>query len=407
MLFIVVYGTLSVITWSAFAFKLKDLVRDWRNKELQLLCLAISTFAAPFFFAAPPVYVRVDALLGIKNIATLVIYSSVAVCTTSFLALLVSWSSAQSKVRLRHRLILGYAITTIAAMATLFFLGTVDDAEHPIDFDVHYAQTPYIAEFLLVYQCLYTVSMAGLIRLCWRYSTIVDKPWLRRGLRTVAAAAIAGFGYCLPKLVSLLWGMVGHSPLDHVNSVVAPMFASVSAALFAIGFTMPAWGVAVSRARTWVSDYRTFRRRHPLWQAITDAFPDVVLVAPPASRRELARELHFFLGRQVIEILDGEMRLRPHFDTEVRRAARELAEARGATSTEADSVAEAAQITAALHMRASGQGTQLGQENDFMDTADGDLHEEGARITRVADAFRTSPVIPAVVARLQPSRADA
>ena len=48
--------------------------------------------------------------MGTPNISSLIVYTTVEICLTSFLALLVSWSSAQSKVRLRHRLILGYAI---------------------------------------------------------------------------------------------------------------------------------------------------------------------------------------------------------------------------------------------------------------------------------------------------------
>ncbi|MEU8587512.1 MAB_1171c family putative transporter [Streptomyces sp. NPDC048664] len=407
MLFNVVYGMLSLITWSAFAFKLRDLARDWRNKELQRLCLAIATFAAPFGFAIPAVYVRVDALFGAPNISSLIIYTTVEVCLTSFLALLVSWSSAQSTVRLRHRLILGYALATVATNWVLFFLGDATDTSHALDFDVHYARTAYIWEFLLVHQTLFTVSMVGLIRLCWRYAKIVGQPWLRRGLRTVTVGAVAGLGYCLPKALSLVWDKLGISPLGFLNSVVAPMFASVAAALFAVGFTMPAWGVGLGRALSWMSDYRTFHRRYPLWQAITRAFPEVVLLPPPTSRRELARDLRFFLGRQVIEMLDGEMRLRPHHDADISRMTRDLAATHHLTGDEADAVTEAAHIAAALQARSTGHGVPEGHGTDFDDAAGGDLNEEGARLTRVADAFRTSPVIPAVLERLQSAKADA
>ncbi|MFF4549344.1 MAB_1171c family putative transporter [Streptomyces sp. NPDC001435] len=407
MLFNVVYGMLSLITWSAFAFKAKDLARDWGNKELQLLCLAIGTFAAPFGFAAPAVYVRVDALVGTPNITSLIIYTTVEICLTSFLALLVSWSSTQSKVRLRHRLILGYAIATVTTNWVLFFVGDATDASHPLDFDVHYARTAYISEFLLVHQTLFTVSMIGLIRLCGRYSKIVSKPWLRRGLRVVTVGAVTGLGYCLPKAISLIWDKLGMSPLNFVNSVVAPMFASVAAALFAVGFTMPAWGVGLGRVTAWISDYRTFHRRYPLWQAITHAFPEVVLVAPPASRRELARDLPFFLSRQVIEILDGEMRLRPYHDAEISRMAREIVAAQNITGDEADAVTEAAQIAAALQARSAGHDASEGHGPDFDDVANGDLNKEGARLAQVAEAFSTSNVIPAILKRLQSTTADA
>lgn len=405
MLFVVVYGVLSVITWSAFVFKMRDLARDWRNKELQLLCLAISTFAAPFFFAMPPVYTRVDALLGRSNIATLIIYTSVAICLASFLALLVSWSSAQYATRLRHRLIVGYGVATIAAMAVFFFLGAADDAEHPVDFDVHYADTPYISEFLLVYQCLFTVSMVGLVRMCWRYSAIVAGPWLRRGLRVITAGALAGLGYSLPKAVSLVWDLLGAFPFDSVNTVVAPMAASVSAALFAIGFTMPVWGVRISAAAAWIHRYRAFRRRQPLWGAITRAFPEIVLVPPPASRVELVRELDFFLGRQVIEILDGEMRLRAQYDGGIGELARDVCTAHRLTGVRAEALEDALQIAAALRAHAAGRDTHPGQRTQVHDTTDGNLDQEAARLVRVAEAFR-SPLVPAALATLTSASAQ-
>ncbi|MFD8373565.1 MAB_1171c family putative transporter [Streptomyces sp. NPDC059688] len=405
MLFIVVYGMLSLITWSAFAVKLKDLSRDWRNRELQLLCLAISTFAAPFFFATPPVYVRLDALLGQRNIATLIIYTCVAVCLTSFLALLVSWSSTQSKIRLRHRLIVGYAVTTIVAMVTFFFLGTVNDTEHPVDFDVHYASTPYITEFLLTYQCLFTVSMIGLILMCWRYSTMVDRPWLRGGLRVITAGAVTGLGYCLPKAVSLAWDVAGDSPLDSMSSVVAPMFASAAAALFAIGFTMPVWGVGMSTTASWISGYLAFQRRYPLWQAITRAFPEIVLVPPPSSRLELARELSFYQNRQVIEILDGEMRLRPHYDTAISELTRKEFAGRRITGIQAEALVEAVQLAAALQAHVVGRELPLRSETDVRESTDGDLAKEATRLVRVAEAL-LSPVVPAVLARLTATAHD-
>ncbi|MFE1444418.1 MAB_1171c family putative transporter [Streptomyces sp. NPDC058739] len=406
MLFNVVYGVLSLINWSAFAFKARDLARDKSNRELQLLCLAIASFAAPFGFAAPAVYVRVDDLLGIPNISSLIIYTTVEVCLTSFLALLVRWSSAQSKTRLRHRLILGYAIATVATNWTLFFLADVGDASHPLDFDVYYAQTPHISEFLLVHQILFTASMVGLIRLCWRYAKIVEKLWLRRGLRVVTAGAVFGLGYCLPKGATLIWDILGTSPLDFVNSVVAPMSASVAAALFSVGFTMPAWGAGLSEARAWVSDYRAFQRRYPLWLAITRVFPEVVLVAPPASRSELARDLRFFLGRQLIEILDGEMRLRPHYDPVVGDTVREVAAARNIADAQAGALEEAAQVAVALRARSAGQDVPTGRPTVPDDPANGDLNKEGARLSMVAEAF-TSPTMPAVMQRLQQTTADA
>ncbi|MFJ5952581.1 MAB_1171c family putative transporter [Streptomyces noursei] len=431
-----IYGILAVITWSAFFYKAKDLVKDWRNPELLLLCLAIATFATPFVFAAPWMYVLTDALLGKHNIATLIIYVSVAICLTSFVALLVSWSSAQSKIRLRHRLLVAYSVTTIIFMVVFFLLGDVDDAEHPIDFDVHYARAPHISWFLLTYQLLFTVSMTGLIVLCWRYAKAVDanRPWLGRGLRVVTVGAVFGLlGYSMPKIVSLLWDQFGHSQmLDFVNSVLAPMSASVAAALFSVGFTMPAWGVGLDRSREFVAGFRAYRRLYPLWQAIASTFPEVVLFPPtPRQTRWTARNVHLLLRRQVIEIRDGRLALRPqddpevehtaqnlklllnrqiieirdgqlalrrHYDLKVANAARSLAEAQGIQGDDLEAVIEASQIAVALKARTDGHTPAEQQPALTHDPADGDRGEEGAWLTRVADAYLSSPVVHAVLA---------
>ncbi|MEW2493880.1 MAB_1171c family putative transporter [Streptomyces nodosus] len=425
MLHNVVYGILSVVTWGAFFYKAKDLVKDWRNPELRLLSLAIASFAAPFVLAAPWLYVRLDALFGYHNLVTLPVYLSVATCLSSFLALLVSWSSAQSKVRLRHRLIVGYAVISVIAMVILFLMGDVSDAEHPVDFDAYYAHTPYISEFLLVYALLFAVSMSALMRLCWRYSKAVDKPWLRRGLRVVAVGAGFGLGYAVPKMVSLRWET---HLTDIVNSYVAPMSASISAGLFAVGFTMPAWGVGLDRARQFIADARAYRTLHPLWSAVAQAFPQIVLIEPPVARKEHwgARNLHRLFGRLVIEVRDGRMALRSHRDPEVQHTGRDLkflvsrqvteirdgqllllpyyqpqiaseartrAKAAGLSVTDEEAVVEAAQIAAALQALVSGRTLPEAAVEAPHDPADGDIEEEQAWLTRVARAYRSSPIV--------------
>ncbi|MFD6465381.1 MAB_1171c family putative transporter [Streptomyces goshikiensis] len=431
----IVYAILALITWSAFAYKAKDLIKDWRNRELRLLCLAIATFATPFVTASPWLYVRIDSCLGYPNIATLITYVSVAVCLASFVALLVSWSSAQSKIRLRHRMIVAYSVTTILSMIVLFFVGDVNDAERPIDFDVYYARAPFITQFLLVYFILFSVSMSGLVRLCWKYAKAVDAPWLRLGLRTVTIGACFGLGYSVLKTASLVWGLFGDSPLAVASNDIAPMSASVAAAAFSIGFTMPAWGVGVTRARGFVGDFRAYRQLYPLWRDMAQAFPEIVLL--PATSRQTRwsiRTLPRLVGRQVIEVRDGRLALRPHYDTEVEHttrdmqflrhrqvveirdgqlalrqhydssvaeSARALGRAQGLTGDDLEAVVEAAQIAAALRARAAGASQRIPRRLLTHDPAAGDIILEADWLTRVAQAYRTSPVVAAIVSNAQ------
>lgn len=434
LLFTVVYGILSVITWSAFVYKVRDLVRDWRNRELQLLCLAIATFAAPFVLASPAVYVAIDQVLGVANAATLIIYICVAVCLTSFVALLMSWSSAQDKVRMRHRLLVGYSLVTLAVMTVFFFLGNVNGPEHPIDFDVHFEAVPYISTFLLSYQLLFTVSMALLVVLCRRYARLVlDRPWLHRGLRVVTLGAVFGLGYSVPKVVNMVWDLFGPSPLHMVSSVVAPMSASVAAALFSVGFTMPAWGAGISRARELHADYQRYRRIYPLWRDVADQIPEVVLFPPtprtrywsPAALRHLAsrpvlavrdgrlalrpeadtqlghalQDIDLLLVRQVTEIRDAQLRLRPYTTDRTATIARQLATAEGLDGRCADAAVEAAQLAIALKAKADGRGVPGHGESGLLDPAAGDFEIEVEWLIRVADAYHASPVIPAALAR--------
>ncbi|WP_037603322.1 MAB_1171c family putative transporter [Streptacidiphilus rugosus] len=439
LLFTVVYGVLALINTCALVYKLRDLVRDPRNRELRLLCLAIATYDAPFVLASPAVYTGIDHVLGIANFATLLVYISVAVCLTAFVALLVSWSSAQDKIRLRHRLLVSYSVVTLAVMTAFFFLGQshVDGVEHPMDFDVHFEATPYISVFLISYQLLFCVSQAMLGILCWRYARIVsDRPWLARGLRIVTVGSVFGEGYSVPKIVNMVWDQVGPSPMHTFSSVVAPMSASVAAALFSLGFTMPAWGSGYARTRERAAAYRRYQRIYPLWRDVADTLPGLVLFnSPPRTTRWTAGRLWRLAGPQVVEVRDGRVALRPKNDpevqytlddialllarqiTEIRDAqwqlrqlftaqtaavARSLAEDQGLTGEDADAVAEAAQLAIALRARAAGVQVPGEDGSPLIDPGGeggaGD-DDEAAWLMKVADAYRTSPIIPIALSR--------
>lgn len=186
------------------------------------------------------------------------------------------------------------------------------------------------------------------------------------------------------------------------------MFASAATALFSVGSTMPGWGVGLSTASAWVSDYRALQRRCSLWRATTQAFPEVVL-APP-SRMKVARDLRFhwsYVGRQVIQIFDCEMRLRPHYSPEVSRMALAIAASQKITGDKAAAAAEAAQIASPLQTGSVGCHAPARHDADFDDVANGDLGREGARLTDVAKAFSESAFVSHPLARLQPAPSNA
>ncbi|MGW3043750.1 MAB_1171c family putative transporter [Kitasatospora sp. NPDC001159] len=435
LLLTVVYGILSVITWSAFFYKVRDLARDWRNRELQLLCLSIATFAAPFVLASPHIYMGIDHILGVPNIATLIIYICVAVCVTGFIALLVSWSSAQGKLRLRHWIGVGYSLATLVVMTVFFFLGNVDGAEHPVDFDVTFEAVPYISMFLLSYQLLFTTSMVMLIVLCRRYAAAVDRLWLRRGLLTVALGAWFGLGYGVPKVANMVWDLFATSPLHDVSSIAAPLSASVSAMLFSIGFTMPGWGAGASRLKDLAVAYRAYKRLYPLWHDLAAAFPEIVLLTPndrqgPRSARALLsrprieiragrmvlrprdsheadtlQDLDLLVTRQRVEIRDAQLRLRPYFTESVVQEARDLARRRKLTPADVEAAVEAAQMSVALRSHTAGALVPATAPTLHTPTAV-DPAEEVSWLVKVAVAYKTSPVVADITERFTGAAAE-
>ncbi|WP_328884617.1 DUF6545 domain-containing protein [Streptomyces sp. NBC_00299] len=171
---------------------------------------------------------------------------------------------------------------------------------------------------------------------------------------------------------------------------------------------MPGWVAGLSTASAWVSDDRTFQRRHPLWRAMTKALPAVVL--EPPSRRKVARDLRFYMfymGRQVIEIFDCEMRLRPHYSPEASRMALAIAASQKITGDKAAAAAVAAQVGAAPQAGSAGDHAPARHDTDFDDVAKGDLEREGARMPGVAGAFSESVLVSHTLTRLQLAPANA
>ncbi|MEV4347354.1 MAB_1171c family putative transporter [Actinoplanes sp. NPDC049596] len=73
---------------------------------------------------------------------------------------------------------------------------------------------------------------------------------------------------------------------------------------------------ASPRARSAVAAYRQLLILRPLWKAMRDAFPEVILFTPRRAIVELAGvdDVHLRLYRRVIEIRDGLLALRPYLE---------------------------------------------------------------------------------------------
>ncbi|GIM95391.1 MAB_1171c family putative transporter [Paractinoplanes toevensis] len=131
---------------------------------------------------------------------------------------------------------------------------------------------------------------------------------------------------------------------------------------------------AARRSRAIIGAYWSLLVLRPLWKAMRDAFPEVILFTPRRAVFELAGvdDVHLRLYRRVIEIRDGMLALRPY-----------LPEPPPAAADPAQS--EAAAISQALRRRAEGAPPN-DHEKAFAEVGP-EMADEVAWLSRVSRAF--------------------
>src|SRR5581483_6946917 len=102
-------------------------------------------------------------------------------------------------------------------------------------------------------------------------ATAVNRPWLRRGLRTLATAAAMIFLMCVNVVAVLLALRLNSNALAFEFLTTA--LGGLSILVGATGATMPIWGPQIDRMIA-------YRRLYPLWLAVHRAFPQLILDPP-------------------------------------------------------------------------------------------------------------------------------
>ncbi|MEU5264921.1 MAB_1171c family putative transporter [Amycolatopsis sp. NPDC021455] len=143
-----------------------------------------------------------------------------------------------------------------------------------------------------------------------RYLRVADRN-LRIGLRLgaigLACAAAGSIFRALYIVVAWVFG-----PLVKILLLLGVPFVIVGTVLFLAGVTYPGVRARLAALRR----RRRHRREHlalaPLWTALVQAFPSIVLRTPPRRRGGVHR-VHY---RRVIEIRDGLVQLSPYLDAD-------------------------------------------------------------------------------------------
>jgi hypothetical protein len=159
-------------------------------------------------------------------------------------------------------------------------------------------------------------------------------------------------------------------PVDFTRvEPTARIFQGAGLLLILAGLLVP----ATRRLRSALRAYRSLLVLRPLWTAMRDAFPEVILFSPRRALIELAGvdDVHLRLYRRVIEIRDGMLALRGFLP---------------GTYAPGDAPAEAQAIALALRRRAAGQAPC--ERPGTWAPVGPEMADEVAWLSRVSSAYR-------------------
>jgi hypothetical protein len=258
---------------------------------------------------------------------------------------------------------LALATVVVAAMLTLDVVaGGIDPSPRRLSGELSPATVGYWVVLELYLAAVLTTS----VLLFWRVARDAPAGLPRLGLRTVSVGLAMIVVYAVVKTVLIVLRGAG-VPIDF--EAVAPWgrtLQGLGTLLTVAGAVVPAG----RRARSVWAAYRSLLMLRPLWKAMRDAFPEVILFSPRRAFFEMAGvdDVHLRLYRRVIEIRDGLLVIRPY------RSGSGAGEHR-----------EAAEILAALRAREDGL-PPLSPETTVQGGQD--LGSDTEYLCRVADAFR-------------------
>ncbi|MGV9248389.1 DUF6545 domain-containing protein [Streptomyces sp. NPDC003710] len=310
--------------------------RDWL---LSSICALLLVGSGVLFTSAPQTIIVVNRTTGVSNFSAPLVYCALTGFSAASVVLVLNWRGGPDKGHTRRlsQWIIALYLLVWVLIVCLYALGDAP-VERRTDFDLYYAGTPYIREMILLYLLAHGVASFTCSRLCWRWSRDVYGS-MRIGLRALALGYLMHYvGYDGAKLVAIGARWTGHD-WGILATGVAPSMGQPSALLVAVGFILPLVGRRSEDAvRYW--------QLGPLARTVAavPGAPGLVLLSLPWW----TPEFRLRLTQRQTYISDRIVACRGHFDPRIWDEAHAAAVARGAGAQDADVIAEAAMIAAAV-----------------------------------------------------------
>ncbi|UQX03828.1 MAB_1171c family putative transporter [Streptomyces sp. RerS4] len=373
---------------AAFAYRLPDLLRRRHDIALWALCTYFLCSGISFLVDLDLLRLHISAFFGLPNITSLITQVAVVVLTAAQQVVLVYWSAPPDRApRMARRRVAFFGAALGVLIVASFVVGPVARSETATSTILLSIQHRGYALYMTFYLLICAIGQFETVRLSLRFTAMANRQWLKVGMRTVTVGATLILVYCVTRGIQ-----IAGTRLDYDAAALDPIqwtCGSVGALLQIVGWTIPSWGIHITRARGWLRSYRSYRRLRPLWWALYQASPDIALDPPRSWARDLIppRDPHYSLYRRVIEIRDGQLMLRTSLSlADFTRVARSLDLPEDPTSP----LGEALQVRAVLG-RPPEERVARAEQADTSDIPERppyeDFRDEVDWLTEVASSF--------------------
>ncbi len=334
--------------------KVRSIIRAGHDALLRVVSTMLALAVLVLASAAPQSIAAINRATGVPNIAAPWVYSLLTAFSAACLMMLIAWRNGITPATNRvMRWVIAVYSLVIVALWVLFALGA-PNVERLRDLDTYYANAPYLREMIALYLVAHTAAnlvTCGLICSWERRVRHVDA-WLRAGLLFMGTGYIATLAFDGLKLAAVIGRWVGYD-LDWLSTRAAPLAGAIGAGVTGAGFLIPHAGQAAYEF--WQAKIR-YRRLVPLYRLLKEHAP----AGPPALVPH--PDIHTSLTILEKEIRDSLHILAPYLDHDLRRRAHQTvldpdpalrkALGRRLTPQDADGIAGAVAITAAIAARA-------------------------------------------------------
>ncbi|MCR6484795.1 hypothetical protein M8542_18360 [Amycolatopsis sp. OK19-0408] len=250
------------------------------------------------------------------------------------------------------------------------------------------ATLPFALADKVIFLLYSLVSLGLLVAVFARSARQAEPGPLRAGLWLLVVGVGAAFAWTFWD-VDDVRRLAETARIGAREDVPSSVLAATTIGFVTAGATLSAWSPAVTSVLARVRAYRAYRRIEPLWTALRTAVPGIAL----DPGHELTAGAEFALYRRVIEIRDGHLALRAHFDPALPARAAEEARRAGVREADVPATVEAVTLAAAIDAGREGRRFTPGDSTPHLTEVDADVVAEAAWLVQVSRAWRRAAVV--------------